>query len=102
MFCRLTSAEWESKDDFWNVLSSTGLVAPGCSEVHRITDREAEVTIRGILEQAFPDYDIRGEETGGGHICDDSHRHLWLIDPNDGTTAFGRGWRRSVWVWMLS
>lgn len=52
-----------------------------------VADRECEVEIRRIIEAAFPDHAIFGEEYGqsGDHRC------LWLIDPIDGTRSFIRG-----------
>ncbi|MEX0914731.1 MAG: inositol monophosphatase family protein, partial [Wenzhouxiangellaceae bacterium] len=51
-----------------------------------VADRECEVEIRRIIEAAFPDHAIFGEEYGqsGDHRC------LWLIDPIDGTRSFIR------------
>lgn len=52
-----------------------------------VADRECEMEIRRIIEAAFPDHAIFGEEYGqsGDHRC------LWLIDPIDGTRSFIRG-----------
>ena len=48
-------------------------------------DREAERTIRALIEQAFPEHGITGEEfpekPGAG-------RFVWSLDPIDGTRAF--------------
>jgi hypothetical protein len=56
-------------------------------------DRLAEQRIRERLLAAFP-WAYRGEETepqpgGDGH-------HLWLVDPNDGTSAYLKGCRGSA------
>jgi ADP-ribosylglycohydrolase/fructose-1,6-bisphosphatase/inositol monophosphatase family enzyme len=65
---------------------------PRGSGSHGEVDREAEERIRpSLLEAAAWSY--RGEETGqagppGGH--------QWLVDPNDGTEAFLRGFRGSA------
>lgn len=48
-------------------------------------DREAERVIRGLIEQAFPDHGISGEELG---VKDGAGRHVWSLDPIDGTRAF--------------
>jgi histidinol-phosphatase len=52
-----------------------------------VADRECERVIREMIESAFPDHAIYGEEFGrsGDHRC------LWLIDPIDGTRSFIRG-----------
>ncbi|MDC9824987.1 histidinol-phosphatase [Devosia sp. ZB163] len=51
-------------------------------------DREAELAIRALLEERFPDHAIIGEEwddkAGAG-------RFAWIIDPIDGTRAFITG-----------
>jgi histidinol-phosphatase len=52
-----------------------------------VADRECERVIREMIESAFPDHAVYGEEFGrsGDHRC------LWLIDPIDGTRSFIRG-----------
>lgn len=50
-------------------------------------DRAAERAIRALIEKTYPDHGVLGEEygaSGGG-------RHLWVIDPIDGTRAFISG-----------
>jgi histidinol phosphatase-like enzyme (inositol monophosphatase family) len=50
-------------------------------------DRAAERAIRSLIEATYPDHGVLGEEygtSGGG-------RHLWVIDPIDGTRAFISG-----------
>src|SRR5262245_41801691 len=59
---------------------------------HAEADEEAEWLIRKRLLSAFPDYKYRGEETGSVKGKDP---HVWLVDPNDGTSAFLRGSRGS-------
>jgi histidinol phosphatase-like enzyme (inositol monophosphatase family) len=51
-------------------------------------DREAERAIRGAIGAAFPDHGIVGEEFGTENA---SARHVWVIDPIDGTRAFISG-----------
>lgn len=48
-------------------------------------DREAERTIRALIEAAFPDHGIAGEEYGEK---EGAGRHVWSLDPIDGTRAF--------------
>lgn len=50
-------------------------------------DREAELTIREILQKALPQASIYGEEFGRD---DNDHDLLWLVDPLDGTKSFVR------------
>jgi ADP-ribosylglycohydrolase/fructose-1,6-bisphosphatase/inositol monophosphatase family enzyme len=66
---------------------------PRGSGGHAEIDRLAEQRIRERLLAACR-WGYRGEETGaqpGG----DAH-HLWLVDPNDGTSAYLKGWRGSA------
>jgi len=51
-------------------------------------DRAAERAIRSVLQQAFPDFGILGEEYGA-EGRDSGPR--WVIDPIDGTIGFARG-----------
>ncbi|MCX5998842.1 MAG: ADP-ribosylation/Crystallin J1, partial [Chloroflexi bacterium] len=70
---------------------------PGGPRVHAgncQADGDAELAVRDILGQAFPDYGVRGEEmTTRDRTASDDEEHVWVIDPNDGTEAFGKGWR---------
>jgi len=52
-----------------------------------IADREAEDTIRRLLNRAFPSHAILGEERGH----EGEGEFLWLVDPLDGTKSFVRG-----------
>lgn len=60
---------------------------------HAEADEEAERLIRKRLLDAFPEFSYRGEETGSRPGKDPSH--IWLVDPNDGTSAYLRGVRGS-------
>lgn len=51
-------------------------------------DREAEVAMRALIAEHFPDHGILGEEMGS-HNSD--RRHVWVVDPIDGTRAFISG-----------
>ena len=51
-------------------------------------DREAEEVLRHTLSRHFPDYGILGEEFP--EVGTDA-RHVWVIDPIDGTRAFITG-----------
>ncbi|PWJ73864.1 histidinol phosphatase-like enzyme (inositol monophosphatase family) [Pseudaminobacter salicylatoxidans] len=51
-------------------------------------DREAERAIRALISAEFPGHGILGEEHG---LENASSRHVWVIDPIDGTRAFISG-----------
>src|SRR5207237_6293283 len=59
-------------------------------------DREAETLIRQRLLAAFPAWDYLGEETGAAPAAGGDGSHRWLVDPNDGTSAYLRGFRGSA------
>ncbi|MBI3929221.1 MAG: ADP-ribosylglycohydrolase family protein [Armatimonadetes bacterium] len=61
---------------------------------HAEVDEEAETEIRDTLLGAFPNWSFRGEETGV-RVGDDQSR-WWVVDPNDGTSDFVRGFRGSA------
>ncbi len=68
---------------------------PRGSGGHAEVDECSEALIRQQLIQAFPDYGILGEEKGF-HPGDELGDHLWLIDPNDGTSSYLKGFRGSA------
>jgi histidinol phosphatase-like enzyme (inositol monophosphatase family) len=51
-------------------------------------DRAAEIAIRAVIEQYFPDHGILGEEHGSVGL---DREYVWVIDPIDGTRAFISG-----------
>ncbi|MSO65322.1 MAG: histidinol-phosphatase [Alphaproteobacteria bacterium] len=53
-----------------------------------IADREAETAIRRLIEATFPDHGIIGEEFAPTRP---HARHVWVLDPIDGTRAFVAG-----------
>lgn len=53
-----------------------------------IADREAELAIREVLNTAYPDHGIYGEEFGKDQP---DAEYLWLVDPIDGTKSFVKG-----------
>jgi ADP-ribosyl-[dinitrogen reductase] hydrolase len=70
--------------------------------VAREIDHQAEEEIRKILTAGFPQYGYLGEELGFVSRPQDSAGHLWLVDPDDGTAAFEKGFRgASVSVALL-
>jgi histidinol-phosphatase len=54
-----------------------------------IADREAELAIRRVIRNTFPEHGIYGEEFGASDRDSD---YLWLVDPVDGTKSFVRGY----------
>jgi ADP-ribosylglycohydrolase/fructose-1,6-bisphosphatase/inositol monophosphatase family enzyme len=56
-------------------------------------DAEAEALIRAKLRAVFPDDGIVGEELSHEDRPARAGGRVWLVDPNDGTTAFQKGWR---------
>src|SRR4051812_21940405 len=61
---------------------------------HAEVDTEAERVIRGRLTAEFAEWAYTGEETGSTGPRDAEYR--WLVDPNDGTAAYLKGWRGSA------
>jgi len=55
-------------------------------------DAEAEKLIRTRLQKAYPKWRYCGKETGEQE-GDDPEKHIWLVDPNDGTVSFQNGYR---------
>lgn len=53
-----------------------------------IADRDAEATMRRMIEREFPDHGIRGEEFGA---CRTDAEWIWVLDPIDGTKSFVSG-----------
>ena len=51
-------------------------------------DQAAELAIRALIEKRFPDHGILGEEHGS---VGTDRKHVWVIDPIDGTRAFITG-----------
>lgn len=51
-------------------------------------DRRAEEAIRNLIGEAFPEHGIRGEEYGD---LNTGSRHVWVLDPIDGTKSFISG-----------
>lgn len=62
---------------------------------HADIDDIAEAAIFRILSKAHPEYGYRGEELGLKRTPADAEKHAWVVDPNDGTSDFLRGYRGS-------
>jgi ADP-ribosyl-[dinitrogen reductase] hydrolase len=59
---------------------------------HCPADDEAEWAIRECLQTAFPAWGFLGEETPAQPPVD-GETHVWVVDPNDGTSSMQRGYR---------
>ncbi len=67
---------------------------PRGEDGHALVDEEVERLLRGRLEAKFPGHGIVGEELfERNRHAQEPESFVWLIDPNDGTSAFLRGWR---------
>ena len=55
-----------------------------------IADQQVETALRDVIQAAFPDDAIQGEEFGSATI-NAAGRFCWVIDPIDGTKAFISG-----------
>ena len=53
-----------------------------------IADRRIETVLREAISARFPDHGIFGEEHGAQNL---DSRHVWVIDPIDGTKSFISG-----------
>ncbi len=62
---------------------------------HAEADVRAEQIIRERLRTASPHWSFRGEEIGY-YAADVDSDHIWIVDPNDGTSWFCAGWRGSA------
>jgi ADP-ribosyl-[dinitrogen reductase] hydrolase len=56
-------------------------------------DKAADICLHQILTSTFPTYGYLSEELGALGQPNDAKHHLWLIDPQDGTTAAANGFR---------
>jgi len=63
------------------------------SGAHADADEEAERLIRDRLLAATPGFGFLGEETG--RVDGTPGQPIWVVDPNDGTAAYLRGFRGS-------
>lgn len=53
-----------------------------------VADRAAEQAMRQLIQQAYPDHGVFGEEFG---VSNPDASHLWILDPIDGTKSFVAG-----------
>ena len=61
---------------------------PGAFDPVTQADREAEVALRRMIADRYPDHGVIGEEYGEDRP---NAEHVWVLDPIDGTRAFIAG-----------
>jgi myo-inositol-1(or 4)-monophosphatase len=66
------------------------LPAKGRHDEVTAMDREVERVVRQAISRAFPDDAVLGEEDGASADMASS-RHVWIVDPIDGTANYARG-----------
>ncbi|HDS1218978.1 inositol monophosphatase [Stenotrophomonas maltophilia] len=70
-----------------NKLEALNVVQKGRMDYASEVDADAEKVIVKELKRAYPEYGVFGEEGG----VQGEHRHMWVIDPLDGTSNYLRG-----------
>jgi len=70
-----------------NKLEALNVVQKGRMDYASEVDADAEKVIVKELKRAYPDYGVFGEEGG----VQGERRHMWVIDPLDGTSNYLRG-----------
>ena len=81
------AAKAETLPRFRSGLDVTNKLSSGFDPVTE-GDRAAEVAIRALIEEHFPNHGILGEEHGNVGL---DREYVWVIDPIDGTRAFISG-----------
>lgn len=71
---------------YWR--TEQGLEMKGDASPVTLADRAAEAAMRSLIEKAFPDDAIIGEEYG---VREGTSGRAWVLDPIDGTRAFISG-----------
>ena len=70
-----------------NKLEALNVVQKGRMDYASEVDADAEKVIVKELKRAYPEYGVFGEEGG----VQGERRHMWVIDPLDGTSNYLRG-----------
>lgn len=71
---------------FFNGMAARQVVAKAPGDLVSDADRAVEMTLRRLLERAYPDCTVLGEEYGGV-----PKGRFWAVDPIDGTSNFLSG-----------
>jgi myo-inositol-1(or 4)-monophosphatase len=71
-------------------LDRLAIETKGRNDFVTVVDRQAEAEIVSLIQKAFPDHSILGEETGLKE--NNATPYKWIIDPLDGTTNFLHGY----------
>ena len=87
MMAAAQAAGDELERDF-AVLSTLEIQRKGPADYFSAADLKAEKSVQAHLQATFPDYGFLGEEGG---LTNGDARHVWMVDPLDGTTNFLRG-----------
>jgi histidinol phosphatase-like enzyme (inositol monophosphatase family) len=87
LFALAAAAEQETLPRFRQNGRVENKLAAGFDPVTE-ADQAAELAIRRLIEKEFPEHGILGEEHGSTGL---DSRHVWVIDPIDGTRAFISG-----------
>ncbi|WP_028878463.1 histidinol-phosphatase [Terasakiella pusilla] len=65
--------------------SNLGVIDKADDSPVTVADRNAEAAMRDLIEKHYPDHGIFGEEHG---IKEGDGKHMWVLDPIDGTRSF--------------
>ena len=69
---------------------------PRGTQHHAVADEQAERLIQEQLSVLFPNDGYLGEELKSVRPCPAQSGRLWVVDPNDGTSAYMTGFRGSA------
>lgn len=80
-----TAARTETLARFAETVPVDNKAGPGSYDPVTEADRSAELTMRKLIAERFPDHGISGEEFGDTRA---DSRYCWSLDPIDGTRSF--------------
>ncbi|HEU5017931.1 MAG TPA: histidinol-phosphatase [Pseudolabrys sp.] len=85
---QLASASGETILPFFRTALAIDNKQTGGFDPVTAADRAAEQAMRALIERAFPDHGILGEEYGSERM---DAEYVWVLDPIDGTKSFIAG-----------